>query len=190
MKMNELDTIVVEWRDGGPDEREEVWKGLVEHFSFPLKSKANQLIRSYDKGDIDSMDLVQETLLRGWNKKSTFHGDSLNQFGSWLFTIMQNCFLDHCRRPNKEQLLTTWFGFHDEEASTASRKVLDKEKEAALMAAIATLPPSHQEVVCLRHLEGLKFREISEKTEGTINTVVGRYRRALASLKILIEKLD
>jgi len=54
---------------------------------------------------------------------------------------------------------------------------------------ISQLPDDQREVVILRHYAGLSFKEISEITEVSINTALGRMRYALINLrKIMDEK--
>ena len=172
------------------ENRKELWEQLIERFFFPLRSRASQLAQTYPGSDIDSTDLVQETFIKAWKRQDTFEGEHLNQFAGWLFVILNNCFLDHCRRPQREILQTSWFGFEDGDLKTPSEQILDSEKESQLMAALATLDPEFQEVVCLRHMEGLKFREIAESCNLGINVVVGRYRRALESLRKIMAHLQ
>lgn len=58
------------------------------------------------------------------------------------------------------------------------------EERIALERAIRALPVDQREVVHLHVFEGLTFREIAEQAGESINTVAGRYRYALARLKV------
>lgn len=61
---------------------------------------------------------------------------------------------------------------------------LDAGIEAAeVMKALARLPADQREVVVLKTLEQLTFNEIAQLTGESINTVAGRYRRAIVSLR-------
>jgi RNA polymerase sigma-70 factor (ECF subfamily) len=48
---------------------------------------------------------------------------------------------------------------------------------------IGQLPDDQREVVILRHYAGLSFKEISEITDVSINTALGRMRYALINMR-------
>ena len=54
---------------------------------------------------------------------------------------------------------------------------------ATILRAVAALPEAQREVVVLRVHGRLKFREIAELLEVSINTVQSRYRYALSALR-------
>ena len=58
------------------------------------------------------------------------------------------------------------------------------EQRIALERAIRALPVDQREVVHMHVFEGLTFREIAGQSGESINTVAGRYRYALARLKV------
>ena len=60
------------------------------------------------------------------------------------------------------------------------------EERLALERGIRLLTPEQREVVHLHVFEGLTFREIAAASGASINTVAGRYRYALAKLRVLL----
>jgi RNA polymerase sigma-70 factor (ECF subfamily) len=57
-----------------------------------------------------------------------------------------------------------------------------------IAALVHLLPPLQQEVVRMRHYQGLSFKEIAEETHVSINTALGRMRYAVMNLRRLIEE--
>jgi RNA polymerase sigma-70 factor (ECF subfamily) len=56
-----------------------------------------------------------------------------------------------------------------------------------LAAALGRLPEDYREVIILRHLEGLTFREVAERMGRSENGVQKLWVRALANLHRLLE---
>ena len=52
------------------------------------------------------------------------------------------------------------------------------------------LPDEQRDVIMLRHFAGLSFKEISEQTNVSINTALGRMRYALINLRRIIKEKD
>lgn len=162
------------------------WNELSDESFECLLNKARSLLNSSSRSDLHSSDLVQETLLKAWNRRETFQGDNTIQLAGWLRKILRNTFIDHCRKPKREVQLSNWFGFYDQ-SETPSACLLAGERERQLLTCLAALDAQHQRILCLRHLQGLKFQEISTVTGLNINTVAGQYRRGLKELKLLLE---
>ena len=53
---------------------------------------------------------------------------------------------------------------------------------------IEQLPEDQKEVLKMRYFEDLSFKQISDLTETSINTALGRMRYALINLRKLAEK--
>ena len=66
--------------------------------------------------------------------------------------------------------------------------VLERDLRAAVRRTLATLPPAQQEVVRLRHVEGLRFREIAERLGRPLGTVLTQMRAALERMAAALEE--
>lgn len=62
------------------------------------------------------------------------------------------------------------------------------EQIAALRQAIARMSPADRQILELRHLAGLSFKQIAEILEEPLGTVLARQHRALAKLRDLIQR--
>ena len=167
---------------------EQAWNSLCDRFRAGLISKTRQLINASNLSrKVGPEDIVQETFLKAWNQRATFRGQTTSQFAKWILTILRNTFLDWCRKAPGELTVPTWYGFDADEESP-SGAMISVELEAELHACMSELDARQQEVLTLRHFEGLKFVEMSERLNQNINTVAGTYRRSLARLTELLHQ--
>ena len=127
-----------------------------------------------------SDDLVQDTLLKGWQHRARFQpGTNLN---AWLFTILRNIFYsDHRKRVREVE---------DQDGSYASRLATaphqgDRLDVEDLQSALAKLPPDQREALVLVGAEGVSYEEaatIMGCKVGTVKSRVSRARGRLAEL--------
>lgn len=149
----------------------------------PLKFFANQLTHDED----DAKDLLQETLTKALTYKSYFKDKS--NLKAWLYTIMKNTFINHYRKKTK-------FG-----------ALLDKTEEKHFINKGAPKDPNHPETTLAQkeilkeisqldptyrisfelHVEGYKYKEISDELNIPVGTVKSRIFQAR---KKLMQKLE
>ena len=65
--------------------------------------------------------------------------------------------------------------------------LLDSERGAILAAAVHELPAIHRVVVSLRFEEGMRLEQIAKVAAVPLSTVKSRLRRALESLRAMLE---
>jgi RNA polymerase sigma factor (sigma-70 family) len=65
--------------------------------------------------------------------------------------------------------------------------VIGDEEAELLTEALAQLPDQQREVIILHLQGGMKFREIAEMQEVSVNTVQGRYRYGLDKLRSILD---
>jgi len=150
----------------------------------------------------DAEDILQEVFLQAF--RSLDVTEPIGNLAGWLYTAARNRVIDWYRRKRKrsrtvslatnedsagiENLLVD-SGIHVEEDYIRSLAA------DALINGIERLPPGQRDVVVLQAIEGHTFREISELTGTSINTLIARkryalrtLRRRLADLKELLEE--
>jgi len=114
-------------------------------------------------GDTDSArDVVQETFLRLCNRDVDAIGDHL---AAWLFRICRNHALDIRKKEAPLRPL--------EEVPTPPEASVDPHRALArrVLAAVAELPATQQEVLRLRFQNDLSYKEISEITSQSVSNV-------------------
>jgi RNA polymerase sigma-70 factor (ECF subfamily) len=155
--------------------------------ALPHLDAAINLARWLTRSHADADDVVQDAMMRAWRAFDGFRGGDIRP---WLLTIVRNCWRtsmserkrrghvalpeENTQQPGDE---LTYAGPSPESAamqSDAGRK---------LDAVIATLPDEFREVLVLREMEDLSYREIATITDVPLGTVMSRLNRARAMLR-------
>jgi RNA polymerase sigma-70 factor (ECF subfamily) len=66
---------------------------------------------------------------------------------------------------------------------------VSRAEQALIRNALAALPPVVREVIVLRELEGMTYREIADITDVPIGTVMSRLARAREQLRLALTQL-
>jgi RNA polymerase sigma-70 factor (ECF subfamily) len=140
-----------------------------------LESAFN-LARWYIRNDEDAKDLVQEALLRAFRAFDRFEGSDGR---SWLFTIIRNLYYSSVTRKIPDSAVFDEQIHGPGESSGDPEVLLLRSSEMQLVwNAIEKLEPEFREVLVLRELEGLSYKEIAGITESPLGTVMSRLSRA------------
>jgi RNA polymerase sigma-70 factor (ECF subfamily) len=141
-----------------------------------LRAFALSLVHDGDR----AADLVQDTLMRAWDKRASFQpGTNLN---AWLFTILRNCFYSEYRRRKYD--VEDCDGKHAAMLKTSPEQG-DKLHVQDLQKALLRLAPDQREALLLVGAEGVSYEEaatICGCPVGTIKSRVNRARIRLAEL--------
>jgi RNA polymerase sigma-70 factor (ECF subfamily) len=150
---------------------------------LPHLAAAYNLARWLTRRDQDAEDVVQEACLRAYQFFGGFHGGDGR---TWLLTIVKNtCYtwLKKNRRPGP----TTPF---DEEkhgpapAADAPESLLFREDDRQLLRdTLGKLPAEYREVIVLRDLEGMSYKEIAQVAGVPLGTVMSRLARGRERLR-------
>ena len=146
-----------------------------------LLSEAQRTARRLPEQTADLDDLVQETVLRVWQRMQA-RGESGVPV-ALIRTTLRRLRIDRWRRKRPEA--------GGEGATSRGRGPLDEASVAELRSllrhAVARLPETQREVVRLRIYEGRKFKEIAAMQQVPINTVLGRMHLAAGKLRGALE---
>lgn len=152
--------------------------------ALPHLDAAYNLARWLSRSPADAEDIVQDAMLRAFRGFDGFKGGDIK---AWLLTIVRNCWLSAgaaTRRRGHAAL--------DEDIAAESP---DPEQQAIregdrrhLQAMIAGLPPEFREVLILREVEDMSYRQIATVTGSPVGTVMSRLARARALLRKTAEE--
>jgi RNA polymerase sigma-70 factor (ECF subfamily) len=134
----------------------------------------------------DADDVVQEAVLRAFRGFAALRGDAK----PWLLTIVRNCHATALRQRQRR-------GFvplpdeHDAEEGAAliaaapgpEAVAIGADQGRSLERALAALPEQQREVLVLREIEEMDYRQIATVTDVPIGTVMSRLARARAALR-------
>jgi RNA polymerase sigma-70 factor (ECF subfamily) len=156
---------------------------LFEQTVLPHLAAAYNLARWLTHNDQDAEDVVQEAYLRAFRFFGGFHGGDSR---AWLLTIVRHTCYTWLRQQRAHDLITVF----DEELHTPECPTADPETQLvqqasaqALRAAVEALPVEFREVVVLRDLEELSYKEIATIANIPIGTVMSRLARARKRLQ-------
>jgi len=146
--------------------------------------------------EIDSQDVLQETLVRAIERFDQFRGADREGLASWLAAIAANEIRDRgefFRRLKRDvRLRESWRSGFDPVASRvvseASRIALE-ERLVRLERALERLTPDHREVIVLRRFEELSFADIGIRMGRSEEASRKLLARALAALTEVVRRL-
>jgi RNA polymerase sigma-70 factor (ECF subfamily) len=138
----------------------------------------------------DAEDAAQECLLRAFRHFDTFRGGPIKP---WLMAILRNvCRAEYARRG---ALSAVQGELGDEETEAASENLwgeaaaspetmtLRQFDTTTVQRLVTELPEPLREVIVLREINGMSYRDISEVIDSPIGTVMSRLARARALLR-------
>jgi RNA polymerase sigma-70 factor (ECF subfamily) len=163
-------------------------RSRFESVVLPHLDAAYALARWLTRNDTDAADVVQEAYLRAFRYFDTYQGGDAK---SWMLKIVRRtCYTWLQRnRPAEVVSLDTWDQQEDaavaaEEAWGDAETVLQNRSDLRrLDKLIEHLPAPLREVIVLRELLELGYREIAEVAGVPIGTVMSRLHRARSTLR-------
>jgi RNA polymerase sigma-70 factor (ECF subfamily) len=150
---------------------------------LPHLDAAYNLARWLTGNDHDAEDVVQEAYLRAFKFFGSFHGDSGR---AWLLTTVRHtCYTWLQKNRGHQPLVAFDEGIHGVDSGAAGpEKLLILEEDVQLLRqALDELPVEFREVVVLRDLEGLSYKEIADIAGIPVGTVMSRLARARGRLQ-------
>ncbi len=151
---------------------------LFEQTVLPHLDAAHNLARWLTHSNQDAEDVVQEAYLRAFKFFDSFRGGDSR---AWLLMIVRNTCYSWLRKNRMPEASTSF----DEETnavacySTSPEDLfqLHADREV-LQHALEELPVEFREVIILRELERLSYKEIAYVTHVPVGTVMSRLARA------------
>jgi RNA polymerase sigma-70 factor (ECF subfamily) len=132
----------------------------------------------------DAQDVLQDACLRAMKYVGSLHGDDGR---SWFLTIVRRAFYDwlaHNRPALAMRADEIDLDGLADEADGPEQALLHKAERLALTEAVAALPLPFREVIVLRELEELSYKEIARIADVPIGTVMSRLSRARRLLQV------
>jgi RNA polymerase sigma-70 factor, ECF subfamily len=155
------------------------------------------MIRNMIHQEADAWDLSQEVFIKAWHALPRFEAKA--RFSTWLYRIAHNVVYDWTRKRKiisagelndeifeRERIdsgsFTTPSGGESPDDSMSHG-----ELRAKIEAALNKLSAEHREVVLLKDVQGLSYKEIAEAMASTLGTVMSRLYYARQKLQALLK---
>jgi RNA polymerase sigma-70 factor (ECF subfamily) len=171
---------------------EENSKLLFEHF-YPW---VRRFFARFGYSPQDCEDLAQDVLFQVLRQIGSFRSDG--SFKSWLFATASNLHRNEQRRRHREKRSGHEVSIDEKTESGApliepvaagvspARAAFERQRREALAKAVAELPPQMRRVIILRVDQDLKYREIAEVLQISIETVKAHLFTARQRLRELL----
>jgi RNA polymerase sigma-70 factor (ECF subfamily) len=171
--------------DGDP----EAYRVLVERYERRIYHVVYGMVRSPE----DAKDLAQDAFIKAFQNLHRFRLES--KFYTWLCRIAMNVAIDHLRKQKHRRhsefddsrggsegaQVVRLHSAKDDPAANVARSQLNK----TIMDAVETLPDDQKQVLILRELEDMPYKEIAEVLaipEGTVMSRLYYARRRLQEM--------
>lgn len=151
--------------------------------ALPHMDAAYNLARWLSRSPADAEDIVQDAMLRAYRSFDGFRGGNAKP---WLLAIVRNCWRDagaDRKRRAQEPLPEDGSPALVAGGSDPEAAAIDASNNRRLDATIALLPNEFREVLILREMENMSYREIAAVLSIPAGTVMSRLARARAMLK-------
>lgn len=157
---------------------------------LPHLDAAYNLARWLTRDDAAAQDVTHDAMLRALTFFHSFRGEAGRP---WLLAIVRNTYADWRRKasrdganePFDEELRHHSEGpaAHDTSQSDPLQALMKKSERAAVNAALFRIPEAYREVLVLRELEELSYKEIATVVGAPIGTVMSRLARGRRQLR-------
>jgi RNA polymerase sigma factor (sigma-70 family) len=167
---------------------------------FRLKQGDEQALRQIYEKYKDTLLTIATSLLRDANEAEDILHDVFVSFakGIWKFHLygslknyLINCLVNRAHDIHRKKMYQVVgldsTGPIRADSAGPTEAVIGDEESQLLTDALAQLPAQQREVIILHLQGGMKFREIADMQEVSINTVQGRYRYGLDKLRSILD---
>ena len=154
---------------------------------MPHLDAAFNYARWLTKSDADAEDVVQDAAVRALRYFSSLRNDDAR---AWLLTIVRNTWYGRFSKAGGAAQHKVFDGTEDErsdEQLDPEALVIQQQAVERVHRAIEALPVDFREVVVLRELEGLSYKEIAAVIGTPIGTVMSRLARGRERLLAVLE---
>jgi RNA polymerase sigma-70 factor, ECF subfamily len=156
-----------------------------EKLALPHLDAAYNLARWLTRDPHDADDLVQSAYLRAYRFADSYRGGDAR---AWLLTIVRNTFYTALRdrRPQQgdvsfDEALHGGDGdelLMQESGTDPAGIVASRDVGRSVNQALSQLPPAFREVLVLKEMDDLSYKQIAEVADIPIGTVMSRLARA------------
>jgi RNA polymerase sigma-70 factor (ECF subfamily) len=150
-----------------------------EAMTMPHLDAAYNLARWLTRNEHDADDLVQSAYLRAFRFADGFRGGDVR---AWLLTIVRHTYYTALRDGQAQRGDVSYdeelHGEEQDDGADPAAIAASRDTCRTVNAALAQLPQAFREVLVLKEMDDLSYKQIAEVTETPIGTVMSRLARA------------
>lgn len=155
---------------------------------LPLKDKIFRLALRITLNRAEAEDIVQDVLLRVWNKRDELA--AVNSLEAYSLTICRNLAIDRSQRAENSNINIDDAPQAESEDAAPDDALYRSEKLRMIKVLFDKLPEAQREAMQLRDIEGKSYKEIAEITGRSEEQVKVNIFRARQSIRKQIEKIE
>ncbi len=164
---------------------QEIKAGNMMAFDALYKNYSRKLYRfsiSILKSSEEAENIVQEVFLNLWLNREKIENNSSVKY--YIFSIAYNSSISIIREKIKKTKFIEYLRtLQDINQESVDLQIEYKELEERLTMIIDSLPERQKEVYLLHRIEGLKYSEIAERLNISVNTIENHMSRALKTIR-------
>ena len=159
---------------------------LYEQNVLPVSQKMYRYALSILKNEDSAQDVVQECLMKIWNKRSKLI--EVENHEAWAMRITRNECFDWVKTNRftliqKEQV-------EEPDQIKADHDTLMEDQKKWLDKVLVTMPQKQQEIFHLREIDGMTYQEISDVLSLTMTEVKVNLHRARSKVRSSLQKIE
>lgn len=176
--LTELSRLVQRARQGD----QVAYQALILRYLHQVFITVYNIVHNYDEAE----DLAQETFIKAWGALRTLQAPE--KFPGWLLEIARNSTLDWLKaRGKREQVSLDTLKESSSKDGTPRRLAPEVER---ILDEIQKLPNDYQEIMVMRYIHNLSYKEIAQKLEMPISGVGEKLWRIRQMLKERLTHTD
>jgi RNA polymerase sigma-70 factor, ECF subfamily len=167
------------------------YRGLVEKYQTRVYQMVYGMVRNRE----DARDITQDAFVKAYDNLHRFRLES--SFYTWIYRIAMNLSIDFLRKRQRRGPVTEYDeaiahrdddgGIDEAHHQDGPARTLERKRlYERIMDAMEELPEDQRQVVLLRELEGLSYKEIAEVMEIPEGTVMSRLYYARKKLQKML----
>ena len=158
------------------------FRNIYEKFNKRIYTVALKMLQAKETAE----EVTQEVFLKLWLHNQRFN--DLDHLEAWLRTTTRNLSLNAFRKMALERKLDQQAFIQFNESQNATEEtVLLNDARRQLDAAIQKLPAQQREVYVLCQQDGLKYEEVADRLNISVNTVKTHMKRAISSVRLTMK---
>lgn len=155
---------------------------------LPLKDKFYRLALRITLERAEAEDVVQETLIRIWNKRDEWK--TLESVEAYGLTVCRNLAIDHNKHAARRNLTIDESRDETPARRTPYEELDAKERASIVKKLMDNLPETQRAIMELRNVEGKTYQEISEILNLSEEQVKVYLFRARQKIKVQFAKIE
>lgn len=168
---------------------EPAFRELMSRYKSKVFGKIYMFVRDRELAN----DLFQDTFCKAVQALKDGQYNEEGKFSAWIMRIAHNLCIDHFRNAKKMQFVRgnddyNPLDYVSDKAKNVEQLVAKREVSKEVRQLIALLPAEQKEIVMMRIVYDMSFKEIADQLNISINTALGRMRYALINLRKYMEK--